>query len=557
MRLRLATPADLPAMLAIYRPHVESGTASFEYETPSPAAFSARFEAITADFPWYAAEEDGVVAGFAYASRPFARAAYQWDAELSVYVADAYRGRGVGRALYARLERDLAAMGYVNVYAIITKENTASIAFHERLGYRFMAEMPDAGYKFGRWLSVVWYAKALRGGRDPGPAPVRFRDMERQEEPIMFVSNTPTSTSHNSRIVLNRGETRTFRVLLRPIEAGPFLWRFRFSNCIDSTWDDGSESWADLPGGRLAIVSAGACAEADGAMGEPMPVTWGGAAGREVGPCEWAVSDAVALDIPRGGHIAFTWCLRALEDGAILPATPDSRALCYSAPGEATAAPMAAFQEDDLACLPDAFEANRPVSARMVFMGDSITQGVQTQMDACEQWAARIALGLGREAAAWNIGLGYGRAADAAKNGAWLGKAAGADIVNLCFGVNDLLHGSRDADVLAADLRAAIACLKARNPRAKAVLFTIPPFDLTGEDEARWRAVNALIRGGDHLGADAVFDIACVLGCEAPKDNMAFFGGHPDGRGGAAVAGEYLSAFWPAARHELMPGGGV
>ena len=127
--------------------------------------------------------------------------------------------------------------------------------------------------------------------------------------------------------------------------------------------------------------------------------------------------------------------------------------------------------------------------------------------------------------------------------------------MNLCFGVNDLLHGSRDADVLSDDLRAAIAGLKARNPRVKAVLFTIPPFDLEGEDEARWREVNARIRGGDHLGADAVFDIAAILGREVPEDNRAFFSGHPDGRGGAAVAGEYLSAFWPAHRDALLMGG--
>ena len=372
----------------------------------------------------------------------------------------------------------------------------------------------------------------------------------------MFASNTGTSTSHNYKIVLNRGETRAFRALLRPVEAGPLLWRFRFSNCIDSTWDDGGECWADLPGGRLEIVSAWAGTEADGAMSAAAPVTWAGEAGRVVEPCAWAVSDPVALDVPRGGHVAFTWCLRALEDGCVLPATPDSRALCWSAAGEAFPDP-AAFRPDELTCLPDAFEADRPVRARMVFMGDSITQGVQTREDRCEQWAARIAAGIQRDVAVWNIGLGFGRAADAAKNGAWLGKAAGADIVNLCFGVNDLLHGSRDAEALTDDLRGAVAALRARNPRVKAVLFTIPPFDLTGEDEARWRLVNARIRGGDHLGADAVFDMAAILGHEPPRDNFAFFGGHPDGRGGAAVAGEYLTEFWPRERVRLMPGGAL
>ena len=369
----------------------------------------------------------------------------------------------------------------------------------------------------------------------------------------MFVSNTGASTSHNAAIILKKGETRTFRALIRPIEYGCLRWRFRFSNCVDSTWDDGSVSWADMPGGRLEIVSAWAAAEG----GAFQMVTWGGAPGRTVEPRAWAVSDPVALDIPCGGRLAFSWCLRALEDDCVLPVTPDSRVLTFSAPGDAASEGMEAFREDETACLPDAFEADRPLRARMVFMGDSITQGCQTRVDMYEQWAARIAAGLGRETAVWNIGLGYGRAADAAKNGAWLGKAAGADIVNLCFGVNDLLHGSRDAEVLTRDLRAAVSGLKARNPRVKVVLFTIPPFDLTGEDEARWRAVNERIRGGDHLGADAVFDIAAILGCETPRDNLAFFGGHPDGRGGAAAAGEYLSAFWPLWRDRLLPEGGA
>ena len=182
MKYRLAARADVPAMLDIYRPYVERDTASFEYEAPSPAAFAARFEAVTADFPWYVAEEGGAAVGFAYASRPFQRAAYQWDAELSVYVAAACHGRGVGRTLYGLLERDLLAMGYVKVYALITSENAASIAFHEKMGYRLVAEMPAAGYKFGRWLSVAWYEKTLRDAPDPGPAPRRFRQLREGEE---------------------------------------------------------------------------------------------------------------------------------------------------------------------------------------------------------------------------------------------------------------------------------------------------------------------------------------------------------------------------------------
>lgn len=182
MNYRLANRNDLPAMLEIYRPYVENDTASFEYETPSLAAFAARLEAVTAAFPWYVAEEDGVVAGYAYASRAFERAAYQWDADMSVYIAVPFHGRGVGRALYALLERDLVRMGYVNAYALVTAENGGSIAFHERLGYRLVAELPASGYKFGRWLGVKWYMKVLRDAPDPGPAPIPFPELNRQEE---------------------------------------------------------------------------------------------------------------------------------------------------------------------------------------------------------------------------------------------------------------------------------------------------------------------------------------------------------------------------------------
>ena len=100
MTYRLASPSDLPAMLAIYRPYVERDTASFEYETPSPEEFAARFGRIAADFPWYVAEESGVVVGYAYASRAFERAAYRWDADLSVYIAAPFTaGASDGRSM--------------------------------------------------------------------------------------------------------------------------------------------------------------------------------------------------------------------------------------------------------------------------------------------------------------------------------------------------------------------------------------------------------------------------------------------------------------------------
>lgn len=158
--IRIATEADVPEMLAIYVPYILTTTHTFEYEVPTQAEFLQRFRAITAQFPWLVWEENGKILGYAYGSAPFERAAYRWCAEDSVYLLPEARGRGIGTALCKALEKVLFYQGYRRIYALITAENTNSIAFHEKLGYKLRAQLPDAGLKFGRWIGVVWMDKA-------------------------------------------------------------------------------------------------------------------------------------------------------------------------------------------------------------------------------------------------------------------------------------------------------------------------------------------------------------------------------------------------------------
>lgn len=161
MQIRLATPADVPQLLEIYRPYVETTTITFEYEVPTLEEFAARFHGVTARFPWYVAEENGCILGYAYADKAFVRAAYQWDADLSVYLRMDERGRGLGKLLYRQLEQDLTAQGYCTVYALVTGENEASVRFHEAQNYRRVATLPATGFKMGRWLDLYWYQKDL------------------------------------------------------------------------------------------------------------------------------------------------------------------------------------------------------------------------------------------------------------------------------------------------------------------------------------------------------------------------------------------------------------
>lgn len=181
MKIRHARPADVPAMLAVYRPFVEETTVTFEYETPSNTAFLARLEEIAARGPWLVLEDGGTVAGYAYLDRAFVRAAYAWAADLSIYLGPGVRRLGAGRALYTLLERMGQAQGYQVFYGLVTSENEASRRFHEAMGYDAAMLLPNCGFKKGRWHGVYWYEKRFGPLDDPGPMPTPASKMDWSE----------------------------------------------------------------------------------------------------------------------------------------------------------------------------------------------------------------------------------------------------------------------------------------------------------------------------------------------------------------------------------------
>ena len=157
--IRAATVADVPAMLEIYAPHVLTTTNSFEYEVPSEDTFTQRLTTYTQQFPWLVWEENGRIAGYAYASLPFSRLGYRWCCEVSIYLAPDAQRKGIGRKLYAVLEHILWQQGYRTIYAVVTGENEGSLAFHEKVGYEFFANFAKCGYKLGHNLDVIWLQK--------------------------------------------------------------------------------------------------------------------------------------------------------------------------------------------------------------------------------------------------------------------------------------------------------------------------------------------------------------------------------------------------------------
>ena len=166
--IRFADPArDAAGILAVYAPYIRETAVTFETEVPAPDAFTARVAGICADFPYLVLEVDGELAGYAYAHRQAERAAYAWNAELSIYLAGKWRGRGLGAPLYRLLERLLTMQGYVNLYGVITASNAGSIRLHEKLGYRQTGLHEKTGWKFGQWHDVAWLHKRVREG-EPG-----------------------------------------------------------------------------------------------------------------------------------------------------------------------------------------------------------------------------------------------------------------------------------------------------------------------------------------------------------------------------------------------------
>lgn len=169
--IRAATNADLPAITAIYEEAVRFGTATFELIPPDLAEMTRRYEAlIDGSFPYTVAEDDGVIAGYAYAGPYRPRPAYRFTVENSIYLAPAAQRRGIGFALLQTLLKDCEARGFRQMIAVIgDSANAGSVGVHRKAGFTMIGTHPNVGLKFGRWLDTVMMQRALGEGADTLP----------------------------------------------------------------------------------------------------------------------------------------------------------------------------------------------------------------------------------------------------------------------------------------------------------------------------------------------------------------------------------------------------
>ena len=179
-QLRFASKKDAPRLLDVYRPYVQDTDITFEYEVPTIAEFEQRMEEITSFYPYLVCEQGNRILGYAYAHRQAERAAYQWNAELSVYLDNTCLQKGIGKVLYSVLIELVRLQHVCNVYGCITSPNARSEHLHEKMGFQRIGVFHDTGYKLGRWHDVVWYEKSLFDPSLPPKPLLSNREVEPQ-----------------------------------------------------------------------------------------------------------------------------------------------------------------------------------------------------------------------------------------------------------------------------------------------------------------------------------------------------------------------------------------
>ncbi|MER6020595.1 GNAT family N-acetyltransferase [Streptomyces anulatus] len=146
-------------VLAIYQAGIDEGNATFETTPPSWEAFDA---AKLPEHRFAALDENGGVLGWVAASRVSDRCAYSGVVELSVYVHPAARGRGVASALLKALVDSTEQAGIWTIQSGIFPENAASLAVHQRAGFRVIGTRERIGRHHGVWRDVVLIERRSR-----------------------------------------------------------------------------------------------------------------------------------------------------------------------------------------------------------------------------------------------------------------------------------------------------------------------------------------------------------------------------------------------------------
>lgn len=352
-----------------------------------------------------------------------------------------------------------------------------------------------------------------------------------------YVSNTVVSTGNN--FYIEKAENITYRAYLPVEEYGELEYKFFFTNMVDSTYAKGKDAFVGKDGGAYtvsnAVIADGGTSTED-KITNRTPVTFGGKETKEVAADESYWSDPVTMNIPEGHYMVWEWTV----SGEGIPCNKMS-----SLTSTASSADGETFEFCDEIPLPQIIGAKRDVKHTVAAIGDSITQGCQTEQMKYEFWASKISTQLGSDVAFFNCGLGWARASDAASNENWLSRVSQYDTVIVAFGTNDIVSGKYGGKKSSAEeideyLDAIVSYLTEKG--CDVILFNAPPQNFKETNEGIRTALNEKIPDIAEKYGAKFFDFSALLSTE-DEPGKAVYGGHPNGEGGTVVADAFVKQF--------------
>ena len=352
-----------------------------------------------------------------------------------------------------------------------------------------------------------------------------------------YVSNTVVSTGNN--FYIEKAENITYRAYLPVEQYGELEYKFFFTNMVDSTYAKGKNAFVGKDGGAYtvsnAVIADGGTSTED-EITNRTPVTFGGKETKEVAADESYWSDPVTMNIPEGHYMVWEWTV----SGEGIPCNKMS-----SLTSTASSADGETFQFCDEIPLPQLIGAKRDVKHTVAAIGDSITQGCQTEQMKYEFWASKISTQLGSDVAFFNCGLGWARASDAASNENWLSRVSQYDTVIVAFGTNDIVSGKyggkkSTAEEIEGYLDTIVSYLTEKG--CDVILFNAPPQDFKETNEGIRTALNEKIPAIAEKYGAKFFDFSALLSTE-DEPGKAVYGGHPNGEGGTVVADAFVKQF--------------
>ena len=161
LEIRKAKIEDLPGITSIYNDAIKNTVATFDTKTKTLEEKKVWFDGHGSKNPIIIAEENRNIVGWAALSKWSNKDAYSNTAEISVYVKDSFKKKGVGKKLIQEILKEGKKVDLHLIIARITNDNQVSVHLHESVGFKQIGVMKECGYKFGKWLDVILLQKLL------------------------------------------------------------------------------------------------------------------------------------------------------------------------------------------------------------------------------------------------------------------------------------------------------------------------------------------------------------------------------------------------------------